>query len=89
MNLIIWLVVGGVLGWLASMMMKTNDQQGMFLNVVVGVVGAMLAGWFISPMVGIGTINDNNFSLPALLISFVGAAVLLAIVNFFRRGAAR
>ena len=89
MNIIIWLIVGGVIGWLASMLMKTNDQQGMFLNVVVGIVGAMLAGWFISPLVGVGTINQDNFSLPALLVSFVGAAILLAIVNLFRRGATR
>lgn len=89
MNFIIWLVVGGVIGWLASMLMKTNDQQGMVLNVVVGVVGALLAGWLISPMVGIGTINQDNFSLPGLFVSFVGAAILLAIVNIFRRGTAR
>ena len=89
MNFIIWLVVGGVIGWLASMLMKTNDQQGMFLNVVVGVIGAMLAGWFISPLVGVGTINQNNFSLPAMLVSFLGAAVLLAIVNVVRRGSVR
>lgn len=89
MNFIIWLIVGGVIGWLASILMKTNDQQGMFLNVIVGIVGAMLGGWFISPLVGVGTINQNNFSLPALLVSFIGAAILLAIVNLFRRGTAR
>jgi len=89
MNFIIWLIVGGVIGWLASILMKTNGQQGMFLNVVVGVVGAMLGGWFISPLVGVGTINQNNFSLAAMLISFGGAAILLAIVNLFRRGSTR
>lgn len=89
MNFIIWLVVGGVIGWLASILMRTDGQQGMFLNVVVGIVGAMLAGWLISPLVGIGTINQNNFSLPALLVSFVGAAILLAVVNLVRRGSAR
>jgi len=89
MNFIVWLVVGGVIGWLASMLMKTNDQQGMFLNVIVGVVGAMLGGWFISPLVGFGTINQNNFSMPALLVSLGGAVILLAIVNLFRRGTAR
>jgi uncharacterized membrane protein YeaQ/YmgE (transglycosylase-associated protein family) len=86
MNFLIWLVVGGVIGWLASLLMKTNDQQGMFLNVVVGIVGAMLGGWFISPLVGVGTINQNNFSLPAMLVSFIGAAILLAIVKMLRRG---
>ena len=89
MNFIIWLILGGIIGWLASIIMKTNDQQGIFLNVVVGVVGAMLAGWFISPLVGIGTINQNNFSLGSMLVSFVGAAILLAIVNLIRRGSTR
>ena len=89
MNLIIWLVIGGLIGWLASMVMKTDGQQGVILNVVVGIVGAMLGGWLISPLVGVGTINQDNFSLPALLVSFVGAVILLAIVNFFRRGTAR
>ena len=89
MNFIIWLIVGGVVGWLASIVMKTNEQQGMLLNVVVGVVGAMLGGWLISPLIGVGTINQDHFSLPALLVSFVGAAILLAIVNLFRRGSAR
>ena len=89
MNFIIWLIVGGFVGWLASIMMKTSDQQGIFLNVVVGIVGAMVGGWFISPLVGVGTINQNNFSLPALLVSLAGAAVLLAVVNLLRRGTAR
>lgn len=89
MNFIIWLVVGGVIGWLASILMKTNDQQGMVLNVVVGIVGALVAGWFISPLVGIGTINQDNFSAGGLVVSFVGAALLLGILNLFRRGTAR
>ena len=62
MNFIIWLIVGGVIGWLASIVMKTNGQQGIILNVVVGIVGALLGGWLISPMVGAGTINQDNFS---------------------------
>jgi len=89
MNLIIWLVVGGLIGWVASMIMRTDGQQGVFLNVVVGIVGAMLGGWFISPMVGVGTINQGAFSVGALAVSLLGAVVLLAIVNLFRRGSAR
>ena len=89
MNLIIWLIIGGVVGWLASLIMRTDGQQGIVLNVVVGIVGAFLAGWFISPMVGIGTINQTNFSLPSVLVSLVGAVILLAIVNLFRRGSVR
>lgn len=89
MNFIIWLVIGGVIGWLASLIMKTDGQQGIILNIVVGVVGAFLGGWLISPLVGVGTINQNNFSLPAMGVSLVGALILLAIVNFFRRGSTR
>lgn len=89
MNFIIWLVVGGLIGWVASMVMKTNGQQGIVLNVVVGIVGAFLAGWLISPLIGVGTINQNNFSLSALLVSLIGAVILLAIVNLIRRGAPR
>ena len=89
MNLLIWLIIGGVIGWLASIVMKTNGQQGIILNVVVGIVGAMIAGWLISPMLGIGTINQNNFSAPALIVSFAGAVVLLAVVNLLRRGSTR
>ncbi len=85
MNIIIWLAVGGLIGWLASMLMNTDGQQGVLLNIVVGIVGAVLAGWFISPMVGVGTINQGNFSLSALVVSFLGAALLLAIVGLFRR----
>jgi uncharacterized membrane protein YeaQ/YmgE (transglycosylase-associated protein family) len=89
MNLIIWLVVGGVLGWLASLVMRTDAQQGIFLNIVVGIVGALLAGFLIAPLFGTGTINSNDFSMSGLLVSFVGAIVLLAIVNLFRRGTTR
>lgn len=89
MNFIIWIVVGGILGWLASLVMKTDAQQGMFLNVVVGVVGALLGGWLLAPLFGTGTINQNDFSLGSLLVSFVGAIILLAIVNLLRRGTTR
>jgi uncharacterized membrane protein YeaQ/YmgE (transglycosylase-associated protein family) len=89
MNLIIWLVVGGVIGWLASLVMRTDAQQGMILNVVVGVVGALLGGWLLSPMVGAGTVNQGDFSLMGLLVSLGGAIILLFVVNLVRRGAAR
>jgi uncharacterized membrane protein YeaQ/YmgE (transglycosylase-associated protein family) len=84
MNVIIWLVVGGLIGWAASSIMRTHE--GMLLNVVVGIVGAALGGWFLSPFVGVSTINQSNFSLPSLLVSFLGAVVLLAVVNLVRRG---
>jgi uncharacterized membrane protein YeaQ/YmgE (transglycosylase-associated protein family) len=87
MNVIIWLVVGGLIGWAASSIMRT--QESILLNVVVGIVGAALGGWFLSPLVGVSTINQNNFSVPSLLVSFLGAVILLAVVNLVRRGVPR
>jgi uncharacterized membrane protein YeaQ/YmgE (transglycosylase-associated protein family) len=89
MNFIIWLVVGGLIGWVASMIMRTDAQQGIILNVVVGIIGALLGGWLLAPLFGTGTINQNDFSLSGLLVSLLGAVILLAIVNLIRRGSAR
>ena len=89
MNLIIWLIVGGLIGWLASRIMNTDAQQGIGLNIVVGIIGALLAGWLITPLIGGATINQGDFSLSGLVISLLGAIVLLAIVNLFRRGRTR
>jgi uncharacterized membrane protein YeaQ/YmgE (transglycosylase-associated protein family) len=89
MNFIIWIIIGGVIGWLASMVMKTDAQQGIFLNIVVGIVGAFLGGWLLGPLFGTGTINSDNFSLASLLVSFLGAVILLGIVNLLRRGKMR
>jgi len=88
-NFIIWIILGGILGWIASMIMRTDAQQGTLLNIIVGIVGAFLAGMFLSPLFGVATINQNNFSLPSLLVSLLGAVILLAIVNMFRRGSVR
>jgi uncharacterized membrane protein YeaQ/YmgE (transglycosylase-associated protein family) len=87
MSIIIWLIVGGVVGWLASVIMRTDGQQGIILNVVVGIVGALLAGWLISPLVGVGTINQG-ISIASTVVSLIGAIILLAIANLFRRGRA-
>jgi len=86
MNFIIWLVVGGILGWLASLVMKTDAQQGIGLNIVVGIVGALIGGWLISPLLGGGTINQGDFSVMGLVSSLIGAIILLAVVNLIRRG---
>ena len=85
MGIILWLIVGGIVGWLASMIMRTDGQQGILLNNVVGIVGAFLAGLVFSG----GTINDGALNLTSILVSLVGAVVLLAIVNLVRRGRVR
>ncbi len=84
MDFIIWLVVGGVVGWLASLIMRTDAQQGIILNIVVGIVGAFLAGL----IVGGGSINQG-ITVESFLWSLLGAVVLLAIVNLIRRGSVR
>jgi uncharacterized membrane protein YeaQ/YmgE (transglycosylase-associated protein family) len=89
MNLIIWLVVGGLIGWVASLVMKTDAQQGVILNVVVGIAGALLGGWLLSPLIGAGTVNQGDFSVMGVLVSFGGAIMLLFVVNLFRRGVPR
>lgn len=85
-NFMLWLVVGALIGWLASMVMHTDAQQGGLMNIVVGIVGAMLGG-FVLPLVGLGgsSINNNDFSLSGLLVAFLGAIILLAIVNLVTR----
>jgi len=89
MNIVIWLIVGGLIGWIASRIMNTDAQQGVVLNVVVGIIGAVLGGFLIGPLLGQGTINNNDFSVMGLVVSLIGAVILLAIVNLFTRGRVR
>ena len=86
-NFIVWLVVGGIIGWVASQLM--GQREGLLLNIVVGIAGAFIAGYVLTPLLHITTINQNNFSLPALLVSLLGAIGLLAVVSVFRRGGLR
>ena len=85
MGIILWLVIGGVIGWLASIIMRTVGQQGIVLNIVVGIVGAFIGGMILSG----GSINNAALTLTSFLVSLVGAIILLAIVNLVRRGSIR
>jgi uncharacterized membrane protein YeaQ/YmgE (transglycosylase-associated protein family) len=85
MGLILWLIVGGVIGWLASIIMRTDAQQGIFLNIVVGIVGAFIGGLIMSG----GSINNTQLTIQSFLVSLLGAVILLAIVNLVRRGRVR
>ncbi len=89
MNILIIIVVGGVIGWLASLVMRTDGQQGIFLNIVVGLIGALVAGLLITPLLGGAPITSGAFDIRSLIVSFLGAIVLLAIVNLVRRGSVR
>ena len=85
MGIIIWLIIGGVIGWLASIIMRTDGQQGILLNIVVGIVGAFIGGLIFSG----GSINNAGLTLYSFLVSLLGAVILLAIVNLVRRGRVR
>ena len=89
-NFILWLLFGALVGWLASIIMRTDAQQGALLNIVVGIVGAFIGGFLFNLLGGGGSnINNSDFSIGALLVSLVGAVVLLGIINLARRGTVR
>lgn len=88
MNIIIWLIMGGIVGWLASLIMKTAGQQGIVMNVVVGIVGAIIGGWLFGPMLGAAQLGQG-FDFRSFIVALIGAIILLAIVNLIRRGTAR
>lgn len=81
MGIILWIIFGGLVGWVASVIMNTNSQQGIILNVVVGVVGAMLGGWIMSSM---GGVSVSGFNFYSFLVALAGAVALLAIIKIFR-----
>ncbi|MBU3077665.1 GlsB/YeaQ/YmgE family stress response membrane protein [Sphingomonas quercus] len=85
MGIIMWLVVGGIIGWLASVVMRTNGQQGIILNLIVGIVGAFIGGLLLAR----GDINDAPLNVMTFAASLCGAVLLLGIVNLIRRGSAR
>ena len=86
MNFIIWIVIGGILGWLTCVIMRTDTPQGMLTNIGVGIIGALLGGWLLAPLLGAGALQANVFHLGALMVSLLGAVILLAVVNLFRYG---
>lgn len=86
MNLIIYLIAGALVGYVASLVMRTNSQQGLLMDIVVGVIGAFLAGYFISPLLGVGTINQA-ITVPTLLVTLLGSVALLAIYKMVARRA--
>jgi uncharacterized membrane protein YeaQ/YmgE (transglycosylase-associated protein family) len=86
MTILAWIVLGAIAGWIASILMRTNREQGWLGNVIVGILGAVLGGWI---MQAVGNDSANGFNLYSLLVSILGAVILLGIVNYFRRGTAR
>ena len=82
MYILIYLLVAAVIGWIATQLM--HDSSNLLINIIVAVLGAFLAGYFLSPIFGVGTINDA-FTIPTMLVTLLGSVILLAIVRLFRR----
>lgn len=90
MNFIIALIVGGIIGWLASKVMNTDAQQGIFLNIIVGCVGSLIGKWFAGAFLGMGGMGlRDGIDIPSLAVAFAGALALLAVVNLVKRGKVR
>lgn len=83
-NFLIWIIAGALLGWVAGIIMHTNNRQGLVADIVVGILGAFVGGYFLSPLFGAGTINEGGFSIPALLVSLGGSVILLAFSRLVR-----
>jgi uncharacterized membrane protein YeaQ/YmgE (transglycosylase-associated protein family) len=82
MNILIYLVVAAIIGWVATSIM--HDRSNLLINIIVAVIGAFLAGYFISPLLNVGTINDA-ITIPTMLVTLLGSVILLALVNLIRR----
>jgi len=82
MGIILWILFGGIVGWVASLIMKTNAQQGIILNIIVGIVGAVIGGWVMSFF---GKSGVDGFDLYSFLVALLGAVILIAIVRALRR----
>jgi uncharacterized membrane protein YeaQ/YmgE (transglycosylase-associated protein family) len=86
MNIILWLAIGGIVGWVASKLM--GSPQGVFMDIIVGIAGSFIGAWLLGPFVGGGSIGSGDFSAAGLGVSLLGAVVLLAVVSLVRRGSA-
>ncbi len=81
MGLLLWIIFGALVGWVASMIMNTNAQQGTLLNIIVGIIGAVLGGWIVSYF---GQTDITGFNLYSFVVALIGACVLIGIVKMLR-----
>jgi uncharacterized membrane protein YeaQ/YmgE (transglycosylase-associated protein family) len=89
MNFFLWIAVGALIGWVASIVLRTDAHQGLFVNIVVGLIGALVGGWLIAPLLGAETIHDGAFNFESFLVSLVGAVLLVAAITLLRRRRSR
>lgn len=84
-NIFAWMIIGSTMGWLANSVMRISGDHGLLLNMVVGMLGASGGAWYLTPLLGAAPIDPNAFSIPAMLVAFLGAALLMTIVGVLRR----
>lgn len=89
LGIILMLVIGGIIGWLASMAMRTHTRQGVAVNAAIGFVGALIGGFLLPPLLGGGSIPATAFDVRSLVLSFLGAVILLVLINLLYSGLAR
>jgi uncharacterized membrane protein YeaQ/YmgE (transglycosylase-associated protein family) len=82
MGIILWIVFGALVGWISSLIMKTDSQQGAILNVVIGVIGAVIGGWLMNTF---GESGVTGFNLYSFLVALLGAVILIAVMRFAQR----
>lgn len=82
-NILVWIIVGGIAGWLASIVMKTNYSQGLIMDIIVGIVGAFIGGWLLTAIGVGGAVTGINIG--SILTAFIGAVVLLGLLRVIRR----
>jgi uncharacterized membrane protein YeaQ/YmgE (transglycosylase-associated protein family) len=80
-KVVLWLSIGAMLGWVASLIMVTEQRQGVIMNLLMGIVGALFGGWIIAPLIAGAALHDGGFKVIGLIASFTCAAAVLAIVN--------
>ena len=83
MGILTWIIVGGLAGWVASMIMKTDAQQGVLTNIIVGIIGALIGGWLMSVLGGGSDIM--SFSIESFLVALLGSVVLIGALKLIRR----
>ena len=89
MNIILWLTAGGLIGWVANVIMRTDTHRAVLFNIWVGVVGAVLGGWLLGLLAGARILGESAFSMGSLLAALLGAVIFLAVMNLVRSGLAR
>ncbi len=82
MSILLWVIFGGLVGWIASLIMRTDPEQGIFLNIVIGIIGAVIGGWIMS---SVGQTGVSGFNVYSFIVALIGSVILIGLVKLVRR----